>query len=110
VHEIALQVTSAAPIYVRDEEIPQQVLDEQVQAATEKARDAGKPERILLLIVAGVLEKYKNQYVLLRQVYIRDEAATISQLLNQAIHQTGENIVIRRFIRWEICPETESKK
>ncbi len=108
-HEIALQITSAAPIYVRDEEIPQQVLDEQVQAATEKARTAGKPERIISQIVAGVLEKYKNEHVLLRQVYIRDDAITISQLINQAIHLTGENIVIRRFVRWEICPETESK-
>lgn len=108
-HEIALQITSASPLYVRDEDIPPQVLDEQARAAAEKARCAGKPEKVIAQIVAGVLEKYKNKCVLLRQLYIRDENVTIAQLLNQAISQSGENIVIRRFIRWEICPDEENK-
>ena len=107
-HEIALQITSATPLYVRDEDIPQGVLDEQAQAAREKARYAGKPERIIEQIVDGVLEKYKNEHILLRQAYIRDENITVAQLLNQAISQIGENIVIRRFIRWEICPDSEN--
>lgn len=106
-HEIALQITSASPLYVRDEDIPRQVLDEQATAASEKARCAGKPERVIEQIVEGVLEKYKNKHVLLRQAYIRDEAITIAQLLSQVIGQTGENIVIRRFVRWEICPDAE---
>lgn len=106
--EIALQITSAAPSYVRDEDIPPQVLDELEQAALEKARAAGKPEKILAQIVEGVLEKYKNQRVLLRQAYLRDETITIAQLLNQAISHIGENIVIRRFARWEICPDGEA--
>ena len=106
-HEIALQITSASPLYVRDEDIPQQVLDEQARAASEKARCAGKPERIIEQIVDGVLEKYKNKHVLLRQVYIRDENITVAELLSQAISHIGENIVIRRFIRWEICPDSE---
>ena len=108
-HEIALQITSASPLYVRDEDIPKQALDEQARAAFEKARGAGKPERIIEQIVDGVLEKYKNKHVLLRQVYIRDETITIAQMLSQAISHIGENIVIRRFIRWEICAETENK-
>ena len=106
-HEIALQITSASPLYVRDEDIPPQVLDEQARAASEKARCAGKPERIIEQIVDGVLEKYKIQHVLIRQEYIRDENITIAQLLSQAIGHIGENIVIRRFIRWEICPDAE---
>ncbi len=107
-HEIALQITSAAPLYVRDEDIPLQVLDEQARAASEKARGAGKPEKIIEQIVNGVLEKYKNTHVLLRQVYIRDETITVAQLLNQAIGHIGENIIIRRFMRWEICPDIEN--
>ncbi len=106
-HEIALQITSASPLYVRDEDIPQQVLDEQARTAAEKARAAGKPEKVIEQIVAGVLEKYKNKHVLLRQAYIRDEAITVAQLLSQAISHIGENIVIRRFVRWEICPDAE---
>jgi elongation factor Ts len=104
-HEIALQITSAAPLFVSEEDIPPQVLEAEVQAAIEKARRAGKPEKILLQIAEGVAEKYKNQHVLLRQAYIRDETINVSQLLNQAIHAIGENIIIRRFARWEICPE-----
>jgi elongation factor Ts len=109
-HEIALQITSTAPLYVRDEDIPQHILDEQAQAAAEKARSAGKPEMVVEQIAAGVLEKYKNQHVLLRQAYIREESITVAQLLNQAISQTGENIIIRRFVRWEICPDAQTTR
>ena len=108
-HEIALQIAATSPLYVCDEDIPQQVLDEQAQAASEKARAAGKPERIIQKIVDGVLEKYKTSSVLLRQNYIRDENITVAQLLSQAISHIGENIVIRRFCRWEIYPETEGE-
>ncbi len=105
--EVALQITAAAPLYVRDEDIPPAELDEQAQTAAEKARLAGKPEQIVAKIVAGVLEKYKTQAVLLRQPYIRDESLTVAQLLSRVRAQTGENIVIRRFMRWEIRPDSE---
>jgi elongation factor Ts len=108
-HEIALQIAAAAPIYVRDEDIPRQLLDAQAQEAAEKARSAGKAERVIEQILTEVLEKYKSQHVLLRQAYIRDEEISIGQLLGQAIGQLGENIVIRRFIRWEMQPATESE-
>jgi len=101
-HEIALQITSAAPLYVRDEEIPAEELDEKGCEAAENARRAGKPEPVVDKIVAGVLENFKKQSVLLRQPYIRNETITVAQLLNQAVGQTGENIAIRRFVRWEI--------
>ena len=107
-HEIALQITSASPLYVRDEDIPTQILDEQVRAAADQARAAGKPEKVVEQIVAGVVEKYKNQHVLLRQAYIRDETLTIAQLLSQVSGAIGENILIRRFARWEICPDAET--
>jgi elongation factor Ts len=107
-HEIALQIAATSALYVRDEDIPQAVLDEQALAASEKARCAGKPERIIDEIVGGVLEKYKIAHVLLHQPYIRDENITVAQLLSRAISHVGENIFIRRFIRWEICPDIES--
>jgi elongation factor Ts len=106
--EIALQITAASPRYVRDEDILPQELDELAQTATEKARSAGKPERVMAKIVDGVLEKYKNQHVLLRQAYIRDENITVAQLIHRAINQLGENIVIRRFMRWEVRPEAKN--
>lgn len=105
--EIALQIAAAAPLYVSDEDIPLHVLDEQAQEAAEKARLAGKPERIIERIVQGTLEKYKTKNVLLRQAYIRDESVTIAQLLSQTINHVGENILIRRFVRWEVCPDLQ---
>jgi elongation factor Ts len=108
-HEIALQITAMSPLYVRDEDIPQEILTQLAQEASERARRAGKPERIIEKIVEGVLEKYKNGHVLMRQPYLRDENITIAQLLTQMISQIGENIVIRRFIRWEVNPDTENE-
>ncbi len=104
-HEIALQVAAAAPRYVRDEEIPAEVLRVEAQKAEARAREEGKPEAILPRIVAGVLEKYKDQVVLLRQVYIRDESLRVSQLLSQTAAAVRENIVIRRVVRWEAGEE-----
>jgi elongation factor Ts len=100
-HEIALQVAAAAPRFVSDDEIPAEVLNNEMQKAETRARDAGKPDAIVSRIVAGMLEKFKNQTVLLRQEYIRDDGLIVNQLLNQAIATIRENIVIRRFERWE---------
>lgn len=101
-HEIALQIAAANPRFVRDEDISQSVIEEEAHKAAERAREESKPEHIIPRIVEGTLRKFKDQTVLLRQVYIRDEGVTIQQLLNQTIAAVGENIVIRRFNRWEL--------
>lgn len=106
-HEIALQITSASPLYVRDEDIPADVLAKLENEAKEKARAEGKPERIIPVIAGGMIEKYQNTNVLLCQPYIRDETITVSEFLNRTIGQIRENIVIRRFMRWEIAPPLE---
>jgi len=101
-HEIALQVAAASPVYIREENIPQEVLDHETAIATAKAREDGKPENILPRIVEGNLTKFKDEVVLLRQKYIRNEDITIQQLLNDTVLKTGENIIIRRFARWAL--------
>lgn len=106
-HEIALQVAATAPRYIRDEDIPAEVLRAEAQKAEARARQAGKPEAIVSRIVAGLLEKYKNQSVLLRQTYIRDDSLTVDQLLNQAIATVREKITIRRIVRWEAGEEND---
>lgn len=104
-HEIALQVAAAAPRFVRDEDIPTEILEEEVRQASERARQAGKPEPILARIVEGQLKKFREENVLLRQAYIRDEKITVTQLLGQIVAQVGESIAIRRFVRWEMEPD-----
>jgi elongation factor Ts len=99
-HEVALQIAASSPLYIREEEIPATVIEHEEAIAAAKAREEGKPDNILPRIVEGSIKKFKNEMVLLRQVYIRDENLTIEQLLNQTIAATGENIVIRRFVRF----------
>jgi len=107
-HELALQIAASAPLYIREEDIPQEVLDHKAQIAAAKAREEGKPEHIIPRIVEGALTKFKDETVLLRQRYIRDESLTIQDLLNDVRVALGENIVIRRFVRWALGETTET--
>jgi elongation factor Ts len=108
-HEIALQIAAASPLYIREEDIPQEVLDKEAAIAAAKAREDGKPEAIIPRIVEGSLAKFKDEFVLLRQKYIRDESKTVQDLLNETVVSTGENIVIRRFARWALGETTQDE-
>ncbi len=101
-HEVTLQVAAAAPRYIRAEEIPTDVLEHETEIARNRAREEGKPEAVLERIVEGRMEKFRDEVCLVRQSYIRDESITIEQLLLQNIAAIGENIIIRRFVRWEL--------
>lgn len=101
-HEIALQIAAAAPRYIRAEEIPAEELAHETEIAKARAREEGKPENMLDRIAEGRVEKYKDEVCLLRQTYIRDEKTPIEKLLLDQIAAIGENIVIRRFVRWEL--------
>lgn len=101
-HEVALQIAAASPKYIKEEDIPESVLEHERQIAAAKAREEGKPEAVIPRIVDGYITKFKDEVVLLRQLYIRDDSMTIQKLLNQTIVALGENIVIRRFVRWEL--------
>ncbi len=104
-HELALQIAAASPSYVRDADIPAEVLAQEAEKAAVRAHSEGKSETLIPRIVEGYLKKYKETQVLLRQAYIRDPQLTVEQVLHQAAANVGENIVIRRFVRWEM--ETE---
>ena len=106
-HEIALQIAATSPVYVREEDIPADVMEHEKKIAETKAREDGKPETVIPRIVEGYLSKFKDDFVLLRQAYIRDESMTIEKLLNQTVAALGENIVIRRFSRWALGESTE---
>ncbi len=101
-HEIALQVAAAGPQYIKDEDIPADVLEKETEIAKGRAKEEGKPEAILEKIIQGRLEKFKDEVVLMRQPYIRDDKVTVGNLLLEQVASIGENIVIRRFVRWEL--------
>ena len=101
-HEIALQIAAAAPLYMKAEDIPADVIEHEKEIARNRALEEGKPEKVIDRIIDGRLEKFKDEVCLMRQKYIRDEDVTIEKLLLQNIASIGENIVIRRFARWEL--------
>ncbi len=101
-HEVALQIAASAPHYLRPEDIPEDVLQHEREIARNRAIEEGKPQAVLERIIEGRLEKFKDESCLLRQAYIRDEDLTIEKLLMQQVAAIGENIIIRRFARWEL--------
>ncbi len=101
-HEIALQIAATAPLWVSEDEIPEDVLEQEREIARKRAEEDGKPENVIDKIVEGTIEKFKNENCLLRQAYIRDEKLTVQDLLSQNVGVIGENMLIRRFSRWEL--------
>jgi len=108
-HEVALQIAATSPLYVKEEDIPESVLKHEESIAEARAKEEGKPEAILPKIVEGYMKKYRDEVVLLRQAYIRDESVTIEQLLNQYIGSMGENIIIRRVARFELGEQSSAE-
>jgi elongation factor Ts len=105
-HEIALQIAAAAPQFIRAEDIPEETLELKRKLAFEQSIEEGKPEHIAEKIVEGRIKKFVDEVCLINQEYIRDDNLTIEQLLLQNIAAIGENIVIRRFERWELGEST----
>jgi len=101
-HEIALQIAAGEPSFISAEDIPEETLEQLRNDFHQQALNDGKPENIVKKIVEGKLQKYLEDVCLLNQEYIRDDDLTIEQLLLQNIAALGENIVIRRFERWEL--------
>ncbi|MEY2819397.1 MAG: hypothetical protein RL275_2860 [Chloroflexota bacterium] len=101
-HEIALQIAASAPKYIVAEEIPAAELEHEAEIARARAKEEGKPDNVLPKIVEGRIEKYKDEVCLLRQAYIRDESINIEKLILQNVAAIGENIIVRRFQRWEL--------
>ena len=109
-HEIALQIAGAAPLYISDADILEVTIKDLEAKAAAKAKQEGKPDTIIAKIVEGYLKKYKDENVLLRQQYIRDDTLVIQDLLNQTVAKTGENIIIRRFARFTLGESSESEE
>jgi elongation factor Ts len=94
---------------VSEEQIPASVLEKEEKIASARAKEEGKPDKIVPKIVEGYIKKFKDENVLLRQAYIRDDSLTIQDLINQNVGTMGENIIIRRFVRYELGEESTSE-
>ncbi len=101
-HNLALHIAANSPLYLDVTDVPAEVLENERSIARNRALQEGKPEKILDKIVEGRVEKFYQEACLLRQPFVKDESVTIADLLKQTISAIGENIIIRRFARWQL--------
>lgn len=100
VHNIALHIAASAPKYVSKEDIPAEVIEAEKEIYRKQALNEGKPEAVLEKIAEGKLKKFYEDNCLTDQAYVKDNDLTVGDLLKEAILKIGENIVIKRFVRF----------
>jgi elongation factor Ts len=100
--DIAMQVAATKPLAVERAQVPQDTVDRELEIYRNQARNEGKPEHIIERIVQGRLEKFYQENCLLEQPFIRDTDKTVKDLITEAVATLGENIVVRRFVRYEL--------
>ncbi len=101
-HELCLQIAAMNPLFLDETDIPNESLNEEKKIYQEQFKKLDKPKKIIDQIIEGKLSKYKKNVSLLSQTWIKDENKIIKDLLNEYIAKLGENIIIKKFIRYEI--------
>lgn len=101
VKDVAMQIAAARPEYVRREEVPADVIEKEKEIMKAQAIAEGKPEAVAEKIVAGRIDKYYSEVCLLEQDFVKDPDKTVQQVLTEKISNIGENITVRRFVRFE---------
>ncbi len=100
--DIALHVASANPIAVSADEVPQEIVDREKAIFEAQVAESGKPEAVREKIVDGKIKKFYQERVLLDQAFVKDDKKTVGDLIKEASGTLGENIVVRRFVRYEL--------
>ncbi len=100
--DVAMQVAAAKPIAVKREDIPQDIIDHEMEIYRAQARELGKPENVVERMITGKLEKFYQESCLLEQPFVKDQDKTIRDYLTEIISKLGENMIIKRFVRFEL--------
>jgi elongation factor Ts len=100
--DVAMQITAMSPRWVSREDVPAEILAKERDILLEQARAEGKPEHIIEKMVDGRINKFYEIHCLLDQPFIRDDSVTIQSLLTDLIARSGENVVVRRFCRFQV--------
>ncbi len=106
-HNIALHIAAASPIYVSSQEIPKNVIEQEKEIYKKQALNEGKPENVIDKIAEGKIAKYYQENCLLEQPFVKNNDVTVKDFINEKIALIGENIVVKRFVRW-VLGETEA--
>jgi elongation factor Ts len=110
VKDLAMHVAAAAPLYVRREEVPPEVVSKELEIAKAQMREQKKPEAILEKIAQGKVEKYYEQTCLLDQPFVKEDKKKVSEIITDAVAKIGENIQVRRFARFVLGEGLEKKQ
>jgi elongation factor Ts len=102
VHDLAMHIAAADPRYLRREDVPAAILDKEREIARERARNEGKPEKVLERIVEGRVSKFYEEVCLLDQPFVKEATLTIDQLVKSKIAKLGENMSIARYVRFKV--------
>jgi elongation factor Ts len=109
VRDLAMQVAAANPLYLSRDEVPVEILDHEREILRAQALNEGKPAKIIDKMVEGRVEKYYKENCLLEQAFIKDPDQSVTDLVNAQIAKIGENIVVRRFVRYQMGEGLEKK-
>jgi elongation factor Ts len=113
VHDLAMHIAAAEPRFLTKEEVSQDVLDKEREIALEQARtdpkNAGKPQQVLDKIIEGRLSKFYQEACLMEQPFVKDQNQTVGQLVTSMVSKTGENIKVRRFVRFKMGEGLEKR-
>jgi elongation factor Ts len=107
--DIAMHISFADPTWTRREEVPQHIIDEESSIYAKQAKDSGKPEQVIEKIVAGKMESFYKERVLLDQEWIQDKSKTIATLIDEARSSMGENVGVGRFARIRVGEGEEGR-
>jgi elongation factor Ts len=105
VKNVAMQIAATNPLGVSKDDVPQEAIERERAIYLAQARESGKPDNILEKMVDGKMRKYFQEVVLLEQAYVKDPDKTIQDYLNELLAKTGEKILIRRFVRFQLGAE-----
>ena len=100
--KVAMHIAALNPLYIRREDVSEQVMESEKAIYREQAKQSGKPEKFWDKIISGRLEKFYAEVCLLEQTSIKDDTRTVQEVLNELIAKLGENISIRRFVRYQL--------
>ncbi len=113
VHDVAMHITASEPRFVSKEEVPEEVLakEREIALAAAKAdpKNANKPEQVFEKIVEGRLSKFYQEACLMEQPYVKDQNISVADLVRQMVQKTGENVKIRRFVRFKMGEGLEKR-
>lgn len=107
VKNVSMQIAATNPISVDREGIPPEILNNETEIYATQAREAGKPDKIIEKIVDGKMKKFYAEACLLEQAYVKNPDITVQDLLHDMMAKTGENIAIRRFVRFQLGESDE---